>query len=474
MKTGDLLKSLLDQAEVSQKDFADSVYLSPSTISKTINAKIMIRPNDAESFSTQCSIILARALYEHDPANKLGKIFPAIPRFSSRHDLEYFLLLAFRYVIDLDHRTNDSAQSRINRSTFYAGGKNVLYMFCIILSDYLQRDYGDAEDLVLYSSIPRFFGKYAAFIDQIQFFDKDNPQKTIIHQFFNPRRCELWSKDYSSDVLAATFQFARLAQVRFWRSDSESGTPFLALWDEFVMLFGQQLDDSPTLTVVTNAHELERLHEYITLMLSLAQLRSYDDDNIKDYLADIRDAGTDAGINSVYRKLEFLLNLSFPSDLEVAEIEDRQRAFFDELLAGNVAIYLSTDLLQSFLFSPEDFVPIFAIADLSLEVRIKVLELMKNYIVGKKAAVYIVNTPLKSLIIQSRDDLSLLTLLNPGSRKFEYHFFAGELMRPVLSKLLSAEIIDIGDYIDTLIYQTKTSLKHWSLFKGWRLLQSDA
>lgn len=108
MDTGSLLKSLLNIAGYTQKDFAGMISLSPSTFSKIINGKYQIHSSDTVPFSTNCARILAQKIYEHNCYYKLGGIFPIICKFSSRQNLEHFFFLAFQYVINQDRLTHPS------------------------------------------------------------------------------------------------------------------------------------------------------------------------------------------------------------------------------------------------------------------------------------------------------------------------------------------------------------------------------
>ena len=99
MTTGDLLKALLDIANLKQKSFAERMYTSPSKISKIISGKLLVSSVEANSFSEQAARIIADEVFENNCYFKFRDIFPVIFDFSSRYDLNDFLYSAFQSVI---------------------------------------------------------------------------------------------------------------------------------------------------------------------------------------------------------------------------------------------------------------------------------------------------------------------------------------------------------------------------------------
>ena len=324
-------------------------------------------------------------------------------------------------------------------------------MYCIINSDYLQDETENDDVLEYISTVPRFFGNYANFMDQALILPPQLSKRVRYNQFFNPAQCKSWAKEYSTNIIATIYQMAQQMDLYFSRNKVLSDTPFQLLKGKYIILYSQQLDGTISMTLIRNVYELERLEEHISQMLDGAELRSFTQDNIEEYL-------TQSGSKDyqLKRKVELLVKLNGTDSIDGHAITSWLENFFAELKQNDCSIYIGSDLLHSFLFDNQIFVPQITNLDLSMSERIDILNLIKNHSREKDSSIYVVNAPLDSLTIECNDEMSLLCLFDPVHEKAKYHFFATDILRPGLRTQVKDEINSTADFIERLIHQVNT------------------
>ncbi len=143
-------------------------------------------------------------------------------------------------------------------------------MYCIINSDYLQDETENDDVLEYISTVPRFFGNYANFMDQALILPPQLSKRVTFNQFFNPDQCKSWAKDYSTNIITTIYQMAQQMDLYFSRNKVLSDTPFQLLKGKYIILYSQQLDGTISMTLIRNVYELERLEEHISQMLDEA------------------------------------------------------------------------------------------------------------------------------------------------------------------------------------------------------------
>lgn len=235
MTTGDLLKALLDIANLKQKSFAERMYTSPSKISKIISGKLLVSSVEANSFSEQAARIIADEVFENNCYFKFRDIFPVIFDFSSRYDLNDFLYSAFQYTIEQDRDANGDPSGLSHNNKYYSGNKQVLYMTSIILSDYLKADKRDR--LVFYSSLQQFFGHYASLLDKLIILPAKMKREIIFHQLFDQDHFKTLSQEYKANILESLFESELYSDFYRWQAKVDSSKPFLLLEDKVIMLY---------------------------------------------------------------------------------------------------------------------------------------------------------------------------------------------------------------------------------------------
>ncbi len=446
MNTGELLKSLLDIANLKQKAFAESMYASPSKISKIINGKLTISAAEARSFSEQAARFFADELYEDNCYFKFRDIFPVILDFSSWHDLNDFLFSAFQYSIEQDIETAEHPDGRNYRNKYYSGSKQILYMYCIILSDYLKRDLN--EPLELYSSLQRFFGFYANLMNKVIILLPEKRWQLRLNQFYNQDHLNTLAQEYKSDILMSLFKTELFADLYRWQLNVDASKPFLLVQGKFIMLFDRQIDGTPQLALIRNPSELNHFNDLIMDKLKEARCMTFNSDTIQEYLD--REAAKTESLE-IDKKIKVLLSTT-PAGYGREQEGDQVANFYGNLLEDGTSIYMSADSIATFLFKAEVIVPDLLTVDLDVDARIDYLTRIRNYVDSiKQTSVNVINTPLNSLSLLLDGDWSLISLVHPLSQKVKYHIFASDLIGPELENARTVSGINVSDYIDRQI-----------------------
>ena len=450
MTTGDLLKALLDIANLKQKSFAERMYTSPSKISKIISGKLLVSSVEANSFSEQAARIIADEVFENNCYFKFRDIFPVIFDFSSRYDLNDFLYSAFQYTIEQDRDANGDPSGLSHNNKYYSGNKQVLYMTSIILSDYLKADKRDR--LVFYSSLQQFFGHYASLLDKLIILPAKMKREIIFHQLFDQDHFKTLSQEYKANILESLFESELYSDFYRWQVKVDSSKPFLLLEDKFIMLYDKQIDGTPQLTVICNRSELEHFSQLVNDLFKSAKQMSFNHDNIQDYFNGRRDETQSFALDEKLKTM-----LATPPAGSMPEQGNKQIGdLFDNMLKDEAYVYMSADSLESFIFNAEVIVPYYLTVDLSLEERIQFSTLIRDYVAGiRPGLINIINTQLNSFSVLCEDGLSLVSLMHPASKRVKYHLFASELIGPELKQAALESGISTSDYIDRLLVQAK-------------------
>lgn len=447
MKTGDLLKSLLDIADINQKTFAENMITSQSMVSKIINGKTLINPNEEQAFSKRAARILAQATYEYNCYFKFVDVFPVILDFTSQDELERFLLNALRFTIDQDRMADDN-YPRVNDSTrHYSQMQQVLHMYCIICSDYLRS--GDNTEIMLYSSLPLICDSDAEAFDRIRVTIPKRSRDITLYQLADPEIYEISSGIYRGNVLDKLFRLETVTDFYLRHTQLQEHNYFFLLKDKFIILINKQLDGTHLLTFITNKSELNNLSEYVKNIAFNAAHMSYSRENIQNFLNN-----PDNFHHSINSKIRALLQLAQegPAISESKELLDQ---FLNSVLQEESSLFISADALKSFLFTDQILKNLFDTDDLSLSDRIIGLKNLKDYMHrNKPVRIYVTSTPGSNMTILCQDGLSLVCLINPYSQDMKFHMVDSNLIRQdLMKKLLFETATNATDYIDDLVNQ---------------------
>ncbi len=151
MNMSSLLEKLIIVSKRNKTDFALSMNMTPSGLSKILTGGRLPNVKDRHSFTEKAAGYFAEAIYGHGCYLKLAEVFPFSYEFRTRDELRYFFLAAIEYALDQDLTVENSVNlSYSDRGFYYLGRRSVLNNLCVLLSDCaIQAGGGEAGGLPL-------------------------------------------------------------------------------------------------------------------------------------------------------------------------------------------------------------------------------------------------------------------------------------------------------------------------------------
>ena len=126
MRTGPLLEELIRIAQISKTDFAISMHMSPSGLSKILTGKRLPSPREKRMFGKQAANDLANAIYCDNCYLKFKNIFPVLYDFTSKYELAMFLADAIGYALDRDFSAQNGENTNYpDREFSFLGEKTI-------------------------------------------------------------------------------------------------------------------------------------------------------------------------------------------------------------------------------------------------------------------------------------------------------------------------------------------------------------
>lgn len=447
MTTGKLLKSLLDIAGLSQKSFAGSILISSSKLSKLINSNIFLSRKEAGDFFERASRILANEIFEPDCWFKLQSLFPFIIKFRSRHELYQFLLTAFSYSIVLDREAADkSVSDRSRKDLHYFGTQECKYIFCIITSDYLTRDIQQKHEF--FSSLPRYSDKYIECFEDIIPLIPPKKFKMNMQQFFQLQGKFSGPVRPGKGMVERIFKEEEYSDLYLWELEFESDNHFFMLKNHFVLLFNEYVDGTPQITLIRNQNQLNNYSDFVDSAMKRAGLRSFRQDNVKDFLDQKADK-----YEEVRSKMRVISDLS--EIIDSTDFPD-PLLFFDSLLKNEAALYFTSDALAGFLFSRSISEQLLKIEEISLGKRINYVRNFYKYLDKyKDSRINIIESHVFGVVIVCRGKSSLICMVNVPKNCLKYHILPTEAIADEMTRWADLSAIDSSLFIKTLMRQVR-------------------
>lgn len=447
MTTGKLLKSLLDIAGLSQKSFADSMFTSPSKLSKLINGNILLSQKEASDFSEQACRILANEIYEPNCCFKLKNLFPFIVDFSSRNELYQFLLAAFSYTMILDlEAADESVSDRTISDLHYSGSRPCKYMFCIICSDYLTREIpGEYE---FFTSLPRYSDKYIECFEHIMPLIPPGKLKISMQQFIDLQARQETGVRYGDGIAQKIFKEEEYSDLCFWQLDFESSNHFLMLRNQFILLFNEYVGGTPQVTLIRNRAQLDSYAVFVESAMHKASRRSFCQENVADFLNQKADGNEEvrSKMRAISQLVQTLDSAEFPDPLD----------FFNNILKNDAVFYITSDALTDFLLSSSISAQLLKIEDLPLEKRIKYVRNFYKYLDQyKNGQINIIESHVFSLVIICQASNSLICLINVPKNSLKYHILLTESIADEVKNWAALSAVDSFHFIKTLMRQVR-------------------
>ncbi|ADL05556.1 hypothetical protein [Lacrimispora saccharolytica] len=450
MKTGKLLEDLIDIAQTPKTDFAISMNMTPSGLSKILKGGRLPFLKEKRTFCRQAASYFAEALYGHDCYLKFMHMFPVIYDFSSRYELEMFLACAIENAFDKDSdEENNGNLSHPDREASFLGKKTILNMFCVLLSDCMMENQG--SPLEFYSSLPFFDQSYSDIFCRIKILNRQKQNKSVFNHFFDLSSMEASSKDDNINLLSSIVRAEEYVDFNLWKIEKEMNSSFLLLKGRFLMIFSQQLDGMPLMTFVSHKGYLNVF--FNSLMRKEAKKISYSGreaaaalDTDPTILSRLKNRHVEAVYNFI--SIGYLVEEKDIAAAEGSAVAKRVvLELFHSILDRETVFYVTVDAMLGFCSTGKAIVPLFGAVDIPPEERISYLKRFNSFINDKSTdKIRIVNSEQPKSAVFCLQGMNLIYMIDHDYKSEKIHFFETNLFNEFLSRDTSADTRKILDF----------------------------
>lgn len=454
MEIGRLLEELIDMAQVSKTDFAISMNMTPSGLSKILTGKRLPQFREKTVFCKQAANYFAEATYCHGCYLKYKNIFPVIYDFDSKYELGMLLSYAIEYTLD----KNLSEENNVNldypeRELSFLGKKTILNMFCVILSDSIIND--RTIPLEFFSTLPLSNRLYSDTLGRIKIINPKMKKNISFNHFLDFLSLEASCDDKNTDILSSIVKAQQYVDLNLWKSSKEIDSSFLLLKGQFLLLFSIQMDGTPLMVLITHKSYLTVF--FNSLMKKNAKKISYNkNEAIAALEADplLIDKLTGNHIDAVFNfiSIGYLID---KKELENAACKESIKKIilklFNDVLLKEASFFVTIDAMISIYLTGKAFVPLIGAIDIAPDERIAYLERFASYINEKSHDKFrVVNSDLPKVAILCAHDLSLVYMIDSEDGSEKIHCFQTDMINTGLTRKIEEGTMTIMDFSSDL------------------------
>ncbi|WP_312426804.1 hypothetical protein [Lacrimispora sp.] len=450
MKTGRLLEELIDISQTTKTDFAISMNMSPSGLSKILKGGRLPLLKEKGEFSKQAAAYFADALYGHCCYLKLIHIFPVIYDFNSRYELERFLSYALEYAIDEDFdEDNNGNLSFCNRNSSFMGNKVILNMFCMFVSNYIMD--GSDVPLEFYSNIPFFDRAYSDIFPRIKISNSRNQVRAVFNYFLNNTAIELSISEYSIDLFYSIVKAQEHVDLNFWKITKEMNCSFLFLKGKFILLFSLPLDRVSLMTLVTDIGYLNIFSDALAKME--AKKISYSgreaaaalelDPSIPNW---IMDKHVDVVYNFI--PIGYLVGEKDLKSAEGMEVSKRTiLEFFHRVMDGETIFFMALNAMHEFCALGKAIVPLFGAIDFSPKERIQYLQKF-NALINDKSfdKIRALDGEQPKAAVICLQGLNVIYMIDQDYKNEKIHYFETNLFQDIIERQITKYAMKVTEF----------------------------
>ncbi|HHY28261.1 MAG TPA: hypothetical protein GX523_16270 [Desulfitobacterium dehalogenans] len=454
MGIGILLEELISIAQISKTDFAISMNMTPSGLSKILTGKRLPLFKEKRTFCRQAANYFAEAIYCLGCYLKFEKIFPVIYDFSSKYELEMFLAHALEYELDKGLSTeNDINLDYPEREISFLGKKTILNMLCVIVSDSIVNENTPLE---LFSTLPLFSRRYSDIFRRIKIINSKKQKNISFNYLFNMSSFEASFEEYDIGILSSIIKAQQYVDLNLWKITKEvDSSSFLLLKGQFLLLFSIQMDGTPLMVLITHKGYLTVF--FNSLMKKNIKKISYNrNEAISALEADpsLIDKLTDRDIDAVYNfiSIGYLIE---KKDLETIESKEIIKKgilkLFNDVLLKETTFFVTIDAMMSIYATGKAIVPLIGAVDIAPDQRIPYLQRFDSYINEKSHdKIRIVNSEPPKVAVLCSQGLSLVYWIDHEHESEKIHCFETDMINNILGREMAESTLTILDFSSDL------------------------
>jgi hypothetical protein len=450
MKTGKLLEELIDIAKTPKTDFAISMNMTPSGLSKILKGGRLPFLKEKRAFSRQAAAYFAEILYGHGCYLKFIHIFPVIYNFSSRYELEIFLAYAIEYAFDKDFdEENNGNLGYPDREASFLGKKTILNMFCVLVSDHIMVNHD--IPLEFYSTLSFFDQSYSDIFQRIKISGSRKRERAVFNHYFDMSVIEASALNNNTDILSSIVGAQEYVDLNLWKITKEMNCTFLLLKGQFLLIFSLQLDGMPLMTFVSHKGYLNVF--YNSLVKKDAKKISYSGREAVTVLeadSSILTRLMDMHVEAVYNfiSIGYLIGEKDLESVNGRAVSKRAiLELFRRILDKETAFFVTVDAMIGFCSTGKAIVPLFGVVDFPPEERIPYLQRFNTFINDKSSdKVRIVNSEQPKAAVFCLQGLNLIYTIDHDYKNEKIHCFETDLFQLILSRETSESTMKLLDF----------------------------
>nr|WP_288829311.1 hypothetical protein [uncultured Clostridium sp.] len=450
MKTGKLLEELINIARTSKTDFAISMNMTPSGLSKILKGGRLPLLKEKVEFCGMAAAYLADALYVHSCYLKLTHLFPVIYDFNSRYELENFLFYALEYAFDEDFdEENNGNLNLCNRKSSFVGNKTILTMFCVIVSNYITSDHD--IPIEFYCNIHFFEQAYSDIFPRIKITSPKNLERAIFNYFFDNSAIEESTSDYSTVPFSTIVKSHEYVDLNFWEITKNINCSFLLLKGQFLLFFSLPLERVPLMTLITEKSYLNIFSD--ALVNKEAKKISYSGKEVAAALEmdpTIISRLTVKHVDVVYNfiPIGYLIG---EKDLEsVMGMEVSKRVIlelFHRVMNKETTFFMAVNAMFEFATVGKAVVPLFGAIDFSPKERVQYLQRFNTLINDKShEKVRALNGEQPKAAVFCLQGLNVIYIIDQDYKNEKIHFFDTNIFQDIIGKQIEKYAIKVMDF----------------------------
>ncbi len=449
MKTGTLLEELIYISQVSKTDFALSMNMTPSGLSKILKGGRLPFFKEKRVFSKLAAGYFAKVLYSDFCYLKFERIFPVLYDFSSEYELEVFLACAIEYVFDKDfEEENNGSLGYPERESSFLGKKTILNMFCVFASDYLTRKEGASMEF--YSTLPWFDKMYAGILSRIRILTSKKQKDILLNQFIGLHSSDA-DKNYDINSISTIVDCQKNVDLILWKIKKEINSTFFFLKGQFLMIFSFQIDGTPLMTFITHKGYLTSF--FNSLMRKGAKKISYNGKEARDALRSESSFFTrlmQMPVDAVYNFIS-IGYLITEQELERAESDEFVKKslllFFQNILDKETRFYVTIDAMLGFCSTGKAIVPLVGAIDFLPKDRVPYLTRFNTFINDQSSdKIRVVNSEFPKAAILCSKDFTMIYMIDSKYKSEKIHCIESDIFNDILKKELDADNMILMDF----------------------------
>lgn len=439
MGIGTLFEQLIDLTQKSKTDFALSMNMTPSGLSKILTGNRLPSTKEKKSFIKDAAAYFTESIYSHACHIQFKDIFPVIYNFKSPEELNSFLTFAIQYALDKDIAAANQVNFDFTERGFYYIGRNaVLNLMCILFSDHLTEK--GAMPLELFTMLPTYLPAYSDIFLKSLIVNPEKCTNITLNHFFDGT---IHESSIKGTGISLNFISARQRgmDLNLWEASEDLGQPFLLIKGKLLLIFNTQLDGSPLLIPVMHKGFLNKF--FGSLMGKKIRKISYNKQEVVNYLASNPEKVSrilDQGIDKINN---FIPIGYLPEKDEMESIADKDRIgewllkLFRSILINNTELSFTLTDMQKFAANGMAIVPFIGVYTFPFEERLVCLQRFDQYLKDEEHydRIKILDSRLVNMAFFYVGEYCLIYAIDQEYNLEKVHIFNREKVEDMLEKI---------------------------------------